>query len=160
VNDAYIRNTYTYCSVSASTKSGIRNCTQNFQARFQASEASARDFGRKCIYLHLHFLTRPEFVANDERKCFFVTSLLQGAALVRLTPPLLKHLDEPRALFTIFALLNNELKKSFGPIDQNCTAEREISMFKQTNSATQYFTEFKLFNLLAQYLYWQSMNFN
>lgn len=112
------------------------------------------------LQLTIYFNLRASQFPSDYNKIIFASSFFRDKALNWLRPQLNFYLDRlanPTSsmtpMFTTFAEFEQQLRNTFGDINEEATAERELRSLRQTQSVGFYTSEFQR---IASILQWNN----
>ena len=93
------------------------------------------------VEVYFIFYSTPE-----NKKTLFAASLLKGKALRWFKPSVRKHIDDnkdPDQMFSRFENFKEQIRRIFGPSNEESTAERAIQHLSQRTSAADYAARFQ-----------------
>jgi Retrotransposon gag protein/Zinc knuckle len=115
---------------------------------FHGDRRKLRAFVAQCdLYIRLN----PQRLASSEAKVMFATTYLRDGAFDWFEPYLTDHLENPvedrktetKNLFSSYKHWRNSIRKIYGGVDEERTAERQIQELRQATSATEYASKFQ-----------------
>lgn len=127
---------------------------------FRGNRAHLNSF---LLQLTIYFNLRPSQFPSDYNKIVFASSFFREKALNWLRPQLnfyLERLSNPASsmtpMFTTYEAFEQQLRNTFGDINEEATAERELRLLRQTQSVGFYTSEFQR---IASILQWDNKAF-
>ena len=99
----------------------------------------------------MYFVLKGKAFAGSEQRVLFVTSYMRDMAYQWVEPHLTDHLDNAyenrkqytKEIFGSWKRFKEEIKKVFGNVDEERTAERKLMDLRQNGSASEYASKFQ-----------------
>jgi len=129
----------------------ISNENKQTNYRVQAPEnfeGVRKDLPKFFTQLELVFRSAPAQFENDESKVVYACTFLRNAAYAWVQP----HLENPDAeILTTWPFFKKALESAFGDPDLQATAERQLSILRQSGAVSVYAAEFRRLSSIAKW---------